>query len=519
MKNNTKKNIRKKIHKNKSQKIQKNQKGGTREEIAKIIAEIKDFVSKSDTLRGLREETIDRIIGGILKSAPDGKSPFTYTYKIPASENYNAIFADPYGWYVRKNPNFLPIDQIPTLEVPEFMFIVHIMIKDLIVLCITQRMPQILESEQKAYGRNENNSSRMPYKYHLRSQELAKLEPDSEHMQEIVKKASKLIFDGVRVNNSGFNYSLFIEFLIGYSSLFSLGKDEIAEGDKTNVIADIQLDWNCHESFSVVRKMLETPFILLPTMGQINYVKTLDLIKAPIVNFRLSNNRRILHGTYAAPCEEFLHDIKVHGTATHGVNYYLQDIKKNNNPQIETFHELYYLKYTCLNLIKKYYTYDPDKIKAMRFENDEHLDTDILNPSEKTKFYYAIILFQIFHEYKSIDHSKDRLSILETIKFLFNFYSLIIEVFTDKLYYDKIPLGITIGDKLLDKLSENNQILNGIDRKHHLLKDLPLRTFVFYISKLMGLLLYIVNAEVLPSVKPPPSSTNQPISGAAGGAP
>jgi hypothetical protein len=511
MKNNTKKNIQKKIHKNKSQKIQKNQKGGTREDIDKINR----FVSTSATLMGVKR-TIDLIIGEILRSAPDGKSPFTYTYKIPATANYNAIFADPYGWYYSKNPSFKTINQ-EELKVPEFMFIVYIMIKDLIVLCITQRMPQILASEQKLYGDNENETSRMPAKYHLRSQELAKLESDSEHMRKIVEMAIDLIVEGVRVINSGFNYSLFINFLIRYSSLFSLGKDEIEEVEKTKVIADTQLNWNCHESFSVMRKMLETPFILLPTTGQINYVKTIDLIKAPIVNFRLSNNRRMLHNSYAAPCEEFLHDIKVHGTATHGVNYYLEDIKKNNNAQILNLHELYYLKHTNLNLIKKYYTYDPDKIKAMKFENDEHLDTNFLNPLEKTKFYYAIILFQIFHEFKSFDHIKERLSILETIQFLFNFYSGIIKIFTAKLYYDKIPFGTTIGDTLLDKLSENDQILNGIDRKHHLLKDLPLKTFAFYISKLIGLLLYIVNSEVLPSVKPPPSSTNQIISGAAGG--
>ena len=59
------------------------------------------------------------------------------------------------------------------------------------------------------------------------------------------------------------------------------------------------------------------PSIIVPTFFQINYEWILNTMAAPIINFRLSNRRKKIHGNFLAPCNELLHDISAHGAFMH----------------------------------------------------------------------------------------------------------------------------------------------------------------------------------------------------------
>jgi len=87
-------------------------------------------------------------------------------------------------------------------------------------------------------------------------------------------------------------------------------------------------------------KIINSPYILLPSFKQIDFYKVIDLCKAPIVNFRLINTRRLIHTSYGYPCTEGIHDILFHAKQTH--NNLLVDPNLNNlfNDREITFNKI-----------------------------------------------------------------------------------------------------------------------------------------------------------------------------------
>ncbi len=480
----------------------KKQSGGTSiniEQIRSLIEFLKAQFKSETLIFDTILTNMNSIYEEYRKKFPMGeKTPFRYDYNIPQSDSFKTIFETPFEWYLSKNPNFRPIEEL-TITIPEFSFIVNGMIKDLLVLYIGRKMPQILAYEKEKYGENSLIYGSMPPTYHTRSQRLYKIKEDDPRMDDIIKKAFELMIIGGNVINKDYNYVLFVNFLIEYSRLFSLGTLNVE--DNSN-LSNSQKEWNCKEAFKFVTQTLKTPYILLPTLGQINYVKMLDLIKAPIVNFRLMNNRRILHDAFEAPCEEFLHDIRLHGDVTHNIFHYIKNLKKyrekasNSTLDGGKFKKLYFIKNQNFNMLKKYYTYDQSII-------DSNKNNHTYDEENTTRFYNSVILFQVLHEIQYLYIFIDtELTVLEIIDILArHYYS------TSKILAHAFSIGcnhdITIGDKKCDSLlniDDLNRLFIGIDREHHLLKDLPLRTFVNYISELINKL-FALNSEILSSIE------------------
>ena len=65
-------------------------------------------------------------------------------------------------------------------------------------------------------------------------------------------------------------------------------------------------------------------------------------MKAPLLNFRLMNNRKKIHNVFGEPCEELRHDIGAHTVISHTIYMYIygnhrltsekNEKKKEKNP-------------------------------------------------------------------------------------------------------------------------------------------------------------------------------------------
>ena len=67
----------------------------------------------------------------------------------------------------------------------------------------------------------------------------------------------------------------------------------------------------CHQIYK------NTPFILFPTFVQLNEIKVIRTLSAPIINFYITYTRTMSHENILPPCHHIDHDIRFHGTITH----------------------------------------------------------------------------------------------------------------------------------------------------------------------------------------------------------
>jgi len=170
--------------------------------------------------------------------------------------------------------------------------------------------------------------------------------------------------------SKGYIYSYVFNIMMEYIALLCSGSSDISDF-----------------TINQIRKKLEnSPFIILPIYMQISYKYVLCLMSAPIVNFRLINRKRAIHGIMSKPCEELNHDILFHAKKTHLFDYF---------GDYEQIHIWFDNMSGVISTLYPYFNYK--KISSIP---QTKTDYDKLSDEEKKQI-IAIILFIFVHELDS----------------------------------------------------------------------------------------------------------------------
>ena len=379
---------------------------------------------------------------------------WSYEAKIKATSDFERIFEDPLGWYQHKNPKFKILksptpEEIPNLpfnytddiyigeekqvRVPEYRFLVAQMIKDLLLALYLGSMPQLHKNnKEKNFGH---------------SKQLAELNFNKieESKREIFKKEIFKILSKIEQNiKEDFKYVEFIDYMSNYLNLFSSINFD-SNNKKIN---------ECIEYILYIKKLLLTPFIIFPTLIQINLNKTLNLIKAPLLNFRLSNSRKKIHSSFDNPCSEIEHDILQHCGLTHNIYLYINRYTYLNFNKVNSSFELK----------KKDYIFD--KLKNLEqiyilINMFFRMIISLFNyfSLEKINKLYTLFLFVIFHEKYGINIIFDN----NILKFILN---------TNKDEYTPIKTKREEIQKRLTKLTKENYDTFAQEKKATIIKEI-----------------------------------------------
>jgi hypothetical protein len=324
-----------------------------------------------------------------MDGTPLGQVDFwTYEAKIKPTPDFEIIFEDPLKWYKSKNPEFkilkkpteeeipiLPFNYNPNMyigdenqvRVHEYKFLVAQMIKDLLLALYLGSMPKL----------HKNNISSIPGKIitnHANGKKLANMVLNNNTRESIkIKQEILKILIKIEQNISkekdedNYNYVQFIDYMCDCINIFSS-----IDFDSTSS--------KCFVRIMTLKKILFTPFIIFPTLIQVNFKKTLDLIRAPLLNLRLSNNRKKVHETFTNSCFEIGHDILFHCNLTHNIGFFIYESKREEIEYIYTNNILLQLYERINNYLLKIQSLYNYKIK-----NEIYI--------------YSIFLFYLLHEY------------------------------------------------------------------------------------------------------------------------
>ena len=219
-------------------------------------------------------------------------------------------------------------------------------------------------------------------------------------------------------------------------------------------------------TLNYLRSTINTPFIILPTSKQLNMKKILTLMSSPILNFRLSNRLKNIHGSYGNPITEIHHDIIFHSNKTHYINKYINKLNLKMNNKINNKE----LKNILTNYPEKDYEQEHYNVNT---ELTEVLFKDIYKNRFDTinkikplfnEPKYSCIFFNIFHEKGFQD---DNLTLSALIK-SFDIFKRFIEDYDD-LTSDKNSLlklyTIDCDLDLFSNVSNFIQIFNELHKK------------------------------------------------------
>ncbi len=136
---------------------------------------------------------------------------------------------------------------------------------------------------------------------------------NKKYLIDFLNEIEQLIVDG-------YEYITFIRLMYKYIQLFSYGF-------KYN-----ELDCEDYSYRDFINTANESPFIIYPSLVQVDYNKVIYFMQAPVLNFRLTNARLKIHNIFQPPSYELLHDVRGHGSLTHGWrNHRLRIVKPRNN--------------------------------------------------------------------------------------------------------------------------------------------------------------------------------------------
>ena len=290
-------------------------------------------IPKEELLGSIPEENqpIKELILEQLHNPKDGKfsynnssdalgasDPF-FTIEKPREGAYN--LDNLYDWYLSKNPNFLPVNtEGLNIQVPEFAFLIAIMAKDLLILKKTRKYPQKHFKNTSPSNKYTTDYERTYFKCDIDSMVLSsnsKKELDDSKSDFVLNLINKFI-------TTGYSYLAFLEILKHYLSIFNIGA--LYSPEITNSIC---------KDIKIIDKLIKKPYIIFPTTVQLSYAKVIYTIQAPLINFRLSNNRKLIHDTFESPIIELSHDIDFHSRKTHMWEISAHNNNQPFNPKIE----------------------------------------------------------------------------------------------------------------------------------------------------------------------------------------
>jgi hypothetical protein len=356
------------------------QKGGDNPSIT--IEQIRDFCTEKQlpNVLKLMEELSFKVTS---------KNPFTYQYMVPFAFA-NTILKTPKSyldWYKEKNPTFGPIQD--TLTVTEYEPLVVEMCKDLLILYFTLTL---IGYDQEGLNKTveNNNASRKSIK--LGEEKRAQI-------LKIIQNIDRLI-------REGYLYVFFIkECMTPYILLFSNKSIKPMESLQEELIRykTEKSDNETNGLLYYIAGLLDSPFIILPTFYQINYIKVINSVSAPVLNFRMTNTKVSVHNSIDFPIYEILHDLTFHADIMHDIQSTIEKILNlgKNNVDYTLVKDEYNNRCGVISSLFEYYNY-----KASSLINEDFvIDSNIERFSEKEKYLFACLLFYVFHEDDSVESS------------------------------------------------------------------------------------------------------------------
>jgi len=345
--------------------------------------------------------------------------PF-FSIEKPTEGNYN--LDNLYDWYLTKNPEFKPVNTLD-IRVPEFKFLIAVMAKDLLILHHTNKYPQ----------KHENNTELSNKACEKQSIELfSKEEKNDSKSMEVLRLINEFI--------KTYSYLEFLVILRHYLLLFTIGKLYSEENKNT-----------C-EKITIIDKLMDKPHILYPTILQISYAKVIYTMQAPVINFRLSNNRKKIHDDFESPMYELVHDVDFHGNLTHKweQSEFERIFRKPFVPKIEFFK-----LNNIIQILKPYISY---KNKPLPDNSNKQLLTDYYN-----KQLLTFIIFNLIHENGSV---------LD----LFNLYiriNLLKQLVNNNFFLrdDSLKKAVEYAYKCKTKSNLNNEIIQTLQKTNTMFSD------------------------------------------------
>ena len=295
------------------------------------------------------------------------KNCFTFEYLVPDKNLDDAILADPYKWYLETTgqtaSNFQPITNIINLRVPQYIAIVMGMVKDLLLVLCMNRMPGLNVKDIERKPSNTGKTSLTPDSNGRQNNEISRKLRDKTNAEMVSLSANaKILLINIEILIGGnIPYVLFTEIVFQYIMFFSTGN--ILPPDPDSPCGKLKIKYD---------EIVNSPYIFLPSFKQLDFYKVIDLCKAPIVNFRLINTRRLVHTGYAYPC-------------------------------IETFHDIFHARQTHHNLVDTgnlRMLFDTRNATFTRIQNLYHYPKSLVEQpmEEKIKYQNCCILFILIHE-------------------------------------------------------------------------------------------------------------------------
>jgi branched-subunit amino acid transport protein AzlD len=224
------------------------------------------------------------------------------------------------------------------IKLPEANILIKNMIKNLFIFYITEIPPELNNKkvEESLYLKDQkvrtigkskglsqlNRLHRLSNLKTTKSKKSSETHPNSNHVKKTENNTQNNVFlksikesiitcllDIQKLIIKGYNYIEFIDCIIKYITIFS-----------GNI-----LDRECSQNIGMLEKLKTTPFIIFPTIYQINIKKVMKTLCAPILNFRLSNKIILIHNNIFHPCKELEHDLRFHCNLTHNILAKMQE--------------------------------------------------------------------------------------------------------------------------------------------------------------------------------------------------
>jgi hypothetical protein len=323
---------------------------------------------------------------------------------------------DFYNWYISKNPNFLNIVDIDIddkpLFIPEFNTLIAGICKDLLIM-LNQRVyndSNETNENKKHYAILLNNSIKKHSNNILKinktqsSNDLLPKEYYNHEKKSITQKKSiveeeKTKYISKVINKNSLNETEIKTIIDLLNSIETV----INEGYRYKTIIMIytrflkftSLDYSkCDSIFEhIIFSYNNTPFIIFPTYYNLDYKNVILLCRAPIINFRFMNRRRLVHKLFYYPCGQIDHDL-FHSNTSHNFDFrrFKIDIKtlKTHFTNINTF----------INSLLVSFNYNlklSDETKILENTNYENIDNENIK-----KQCIALLIFYLLHEHRSI---------------------------------------------------------------------------------------------------------------------
>jgi hypothetical protein len=227
----------------------------------------------------------------------------------------------------------------------------------------------------------------------------------------------------------------FLEILRHYLLLFSIGKLYNKSENRATNTAKI-----C-PNIEIINEIITTPYIIYPTIVQISYAKVIYTTQAPVINFRLANNRKTIHNFFDDPTYELFHDVMVHGQFTHRWHHITQTF---TNPSIYLKNEYPKIN-SIIQTLKQYIS-----------------NTNGNTPDNYNNQLLTFVIFNIVHEYNDI------LGLYNLIGSIKN----ILERKKDKKYYELFLEDTSLQDAVIYAYSQKKSSPNSTLTKEQLLKEI-----------------------------------------------